>query len=65
MSDRPRVTARTEIESVRTRAVTGESWETPEVVIEVSFDLHDHKAVLVALRLAVTAAEAKIRESSA
>ncbi len=64
MSDKPRVTASSEIEAVTVRAICEPFAKTsPSVELRVQFDLHDHWSAITALHQAVRDVEAQIEET--
>ena len=60
---KPRVTASHETEALTTRAMCGPTRTTPGVVVEVSFDLHDHHTAIALLDRAVQEVKAQIEET--
>ena len=61
---RPRVEASSTFEPIRLRSLGGGLDHTqPGVTVEVSFDLHDHEAALLALDAAVASVKAQIEET--
>lgn len=60
---RPRVEARYEEPSNTGSHIFGPTYTTPGVLVEVTFDLHDHDAALAALDRAVADVRAQIEET--
>jgi len=61
---KPRVSAVAHIEPIGTRVLCEpHPHVTPEVTVDVSFDLHDHGAALAALDRAVADVRAQIEET--
>lgn len=63
MNRRPRVTARHETPSYEDGPLCGPMSATPDVLIEVGFDLHDHEAALSLLARAVDDIRSQIEET--
>ena len=60
---RPRVTATYESLAEKLRTHDGRQWTSPDVLITVGFDLHEHEAALGALERAVADVRAQIEET--
>lgn len=60
---RPIVTASCNRAPAARRLVSGEEYSTPGVRVEVTFDLHDHKAALALLEDAAEDVRAQIEET--
>ena len=61
--NRPRVTANYELPAETLRTHGGRQWTSPDVLVTVSFDLHEHEAALKALERAVADVRAQIEET--
>ena len=62
--NRPRVTATYESPAETLCTYGGRQWTSPDVLVTVSFDLHDHEAALKALERAVADVRAQIEEAN-
>lgn len=61
---RPRVGARAEIDAITEQRICSPvTYTSPRVLIEVTFDLHDHAAALTALEAAVDNVRTQIEET--
>ncbi len=64
MTDKPRVTAQHHIEAHTDQRICDEfGTTTPDVLVSVSFDLHDHEAALSALTTAVVNVRSQIEQT--
>ena len=61
--NRPRVTATYESPAETLQSHGGRQWTPPDVLVSVSFDLHDHEAALKVLERAVADVRAQIEET--
>ena len=61
--NRPRVTATYELPAETFRAHGGRRWTSPDVLVTVGFDLHEHEGALKALERAVADVRAQLEET--
>lgn len=61
---RPRVTATYEEPAETLRTHGGRQWTSPDVLVTVSFDLHEHEGALKAFERAVADVRAQIEETN-
>lgn len=65
MTSRPRIQVRTDYDAAITRKLCEQAEHTtPGIHIEVTFDLHDHKAALQLLEAAIAETKFQIEETT-